>query len=169
MTKRIALFALLLVAAMGLQAQSIVGTWKTSMMDDGQKMDFYFVFTQSTLTMKGTMTQHDPEVGTITVSVKVPGTYTRSGNTLNVKTAPSQAKLSIDKMDFVGELAQLMKQSPEMKKMLEDQVQKAMEGSKGEIVSGFPKSGQITIVQNTGTKLLLRDETGETLNFTKVR
>ena len=169
MTKRLAIFALMLMVAVGMQAQSLNGTWKTTMTEDDQEMDFYFIFTQSTLTMKGIVSQFDPEVGTITVSVQVPGTYTRRANNLTVKTNPRQAKLNIDKMDFVGEIAEAMKQSPEVKKMITDQVQKVMEESKGEIVSGFPQSGDLSIVSLTATKLTLRDDTGETMSFTKVR
>ena len=140
MTKRLAFFALMLMVAVGMQAQSLNGTWKTTMTEDDQKMDFYFIFTQSTLTMKGVVSQFDPEVGTITVSVQVPCTYTRRANNLTVKTNPRQAKLNIDKMNFVGE-----------------------------IVSEFPQSGDLNIVSLTATKLTLRDDTGETLSFTKVR
>ncbi|MCR5679753.1 MAG: lipocalin family protein [Prevotella sp.] len=169
MTKRIVIFALMLMAAVGMQAQSLNGTWKTTMTEDGQKMDFYFIFTQSTLNMKGVVSMDDPEVGKIVVSVKVPCTYTRNGNKLNVKTNPGQAKLNIDKMEFTPEIAGAIGQSPELKKMIEDQMKQAMESSKGEIVDGFPSGGELSIVTLTSTKLSLRDETGETIDFTKVR
>lgn len=169
MTKRLFIFALMLMAAVGMQAQSLTGTWKTTMTEGEEKMDFYFIFTQSSMTMKGSVSQFDREVGTIAVSVKVPCTYTHSGNKLNVKTNPDQATLTIDKMDFIGEIAEAMKKSPELKKMIKDQVQKSMQDSKGEIVKEFPQGGELDIVSLTDTKLTLRDNTGETIHFTKVR
>lgn len=169
MTKRLFIFALMLMAAVGMQAQSLTGTWKTTMTEGEEKMDFYFIFTQSSMTMKGSVSQFDREVGTIAVSVKVPCTYTHSGNKLNVKTNPDQVTLTIDKMDFIGEIAEAMKKSPELKKMIKDQVQKSMQDSKGEIVKEFPQGGELDIISLTDTKLTLRDNTGETIHFTKVR
>ena len=169
MTKRIVIFTLMLMAAVGMQAQSLTGTWKTAMIEDDQKMDFYFIFTERTLNMKGVISMDDPEVGKIVVSVKVPCTYTRNGNKLNVKTNPGQAKMSIDKMEFTPEIASAIGQSPELKKMIEDQMKEAMESSKGEIVDGFPSGGELTIVTLTSTKLTLRDETDETIDFAKVK
>lgn len=169
MTKRIAIFALMLMAAVGMQAQSLNGTWKTTMTEDGQKMDFYFIFTQTSLNMKGVVNMNDPEVGKISVSVNVPCTYTRNSSKLTVKTNPSKAKLNIDKIEFNSEIAAVISQSPEVKKLVETQMKQAMESSKSEIVAGFPQSGQLTILTLTSTKLTLRDETGETINFTKVR
>jgi len=170
MTKRFIIFAFMLLAAMGMQAQSLMGSWKTTMTDeDDAKMDFYFIFTQSTLNMKGIVSQFDPEVGTVTVSVTVPCTYTRSGDKLTVKSKPNEAKINIDKMDFIGEIAEMMKKDPELKKMIEEQVKKTMEETKGEIVEEFPQGGKLTIVSLTSTKLTLRDDTDETTSFTKVR
>ena len=148
----------------GMQAQSLTGTWKAAMTDD-----FYFIITQSTLNMKGVVSMDDPEVGKIVVSVTVPCTYTRVDNLkLDVKTNPEQAKLSIDKMEFKSEISEMIKDSPELKKMVEDLMNQAMDSSKGEIVDGFPGGGELNIVTLTSTKLSLRDENGETINFTRV-
>ena len=167
--KKVFLVLLTCLVAMSMQAQSLNGTWITTMEEEGQNMDFYFIFTQRTLTMKGVVNMSDPEVGDITVSVTVPCTYTRKGNKLNVKTSPQTAKLNIDKMKFTSEIEKAVKDNPDLKKMIEDQMKKAMEESKGEIVDGFPNDGELDIVTLTDTKLALRDETGETINFTRVK
>ena len=155
--------------AMSMQAQSLIGTWKTAMIEDGQKMDFYFIFAKSTLTMKGVVNSNDPEVGEIVISVNVPCTYTRKGDKVNVKTNPNKAKINIDKMKFSPEMESMVKDNPGMKKMIENMMKQAMENSKGEIVNGFPSGGDLTIVTLTNTNLSLRDETGEMIDFTRVK
>lgn len=98
--------------AMSMQAQSLIGTWKTAMIEDGQKMDFYFIFAKSTLTMKGVVSSNDPEVGEIVISVNVPCTYTRKGDKVNVKTNPNKAKINIDKMKFSPRLRAWLRTTP---------------------------------------------------------
>ena len=71
------------------------------MIEDGQKMDLYFIFAKSTLTMKGVVSSNDPEVGEIVISVNVPCTYTRKGDKVNVKTNPNKAKINIEVVNYV--------------------------------------------------------------------
>lgn len=44
-----------------------------------------------------------------------------------------------------------------------------LEGSKGEIANDFPKGGELEIVSLTATKLVLHDDTDETMSFAKVQ
>ena len=170
MKKRFAIFALMLMAAVGMQAQSLIGTWKTTMNEDEGKMDMYFTFSQSTLTMKGVVTQTDPEVGTITVSVMVPGTYTRNGNTLSIKLKAEEGKVNIDKMDLNEEMTQALKEMPEMKKMLTEGLEKAMNDGKADLIKDLSSvAGDVEIESLTATKLILTDEGDEKITFTRVR
>lgn len=72
-------------------------------------------------------------------------------------------------MDFVGEMAEMMKEDPEMKKMITGVIKNNLDGLKGEIANDFPKGGELEIVSLTATKLVLHDDTGETMSFTKVQ
>lgn len=170
MTKRFVIFALLLMAAMGMQAQSLNGTWNTTVNNDGQNTDMYFIFSQSSLSIKGVVTQSEPEVGTFTISILVPGTYTRSGNKLNIKLKPEQGRVNIDKMVLNDELKKILEEMPEMKKELAKGLEQVLSEGKSELVKEFSAlSGDMNIESLTATKLILVDEGGGTLTFTRVR
>jgi len=170
MTKRIVIFALMLMAAVGMQAQSLMGTWKTIIDEDGEKMDMYFIISQSTLTMKGVVTQTDPGVGTIGISVTVPCTYTRSGNTLNIEAKSEQAEIKIDKMDLNDEMTQALKEMPELKKTLDEMLEKGLSESKDDLAKELSSlAGKVVIESLTATKLILSDESNEKMTFTRVR
>ena len=169
MKKSFAIFALMLMAAVGMQAQSLIGTWKTVITEDGEKMDMYFIFSQRTVTIKGVVTQADPEVGTITVSVTVPGTYTRSGNTLSIKLNGEQATINIDKMDLNEEMTKALKEMPELKKMLTEGLEKTMSDGKDELVKDLSSlAGEVEIESLTATELILVED-DEKVTFTRVR
>ena len=169
MKKRMMFLALMLIAALGMQAQSLNGTWKTTLNDDEIDMDFYLTFAQKALTMKAIIREFDPEVGHITLSVEIPGTYTCTGNTLKMKTDIKQAKVKIDKLDFVAEIADVLRGSPELKKKVSDELQKEFEKSKEELVSDLPQNSELKIESQTASKLTVRDESGELMVFTKER
>ena len=168
MKKRFVIFALMLMAAVGMQAQSLIGSWKTVMTEDGEKMDMYFIFKQSTFTIKGIISQADPEVGTFTASVLLPGTYTRSGNTLNLKTNPEQADLHLDKMDFNDEVTKALNEMPEMKKTINEMVEKSLNEGKAELAKSLALEGEVTIESLTDIELILADD-DQRITFTRVR
>lgn len=66
------LLVLMLCAVVSMQAQSLIGNWKTTITDNDEKMDFYFMFYQKTLDMKVTVHMVDND-GKMTLSVSVPG------------------------------------------------------------------------------------------------
>ena len=168
MTKRFVIFALMLMAAVGMQAQSLIGSWKTVMTEDGEKMDMYFIFKQSTFTIKGTISQTDPEVGTFTASLLLPGTYTRSGNTLNLKTNPEQVDFHLDKMDFNDEVTKALNEMPEMKKTINEMVEKSLSEGKAELAKSLAIEGEVTIESLTATELILVED-DQRITFTRVR
>jgi len=51
MTKKLLSLTLLLMLAVGMQAQSIVGNWKCTETQDGNKIDMYYDFGQTSLTI----------------------------------------------------------------------------------------------------------------------
>ena len=77
MAKKLLSLTLLLMLAVGMQAQSIVGNWKCTETQDGNKIDMYYDFGQTSLTIKLKMAYSDAEMGTVYMSVFLPGSYTR--------------------------------------------------------------------------------------------
>ena len=121
-----------------------------------------------TFTIKGTISQTDPEVGTFTASLLLPGTYTRSGNTLNLKTNPEQVDFHLDKMDFNDEVTKALNEMPEMKKTINEMVEKSLSEGKAELAKSLAIEGEVTIESLTATELILVED-DQRITFTRVR
>lgn len=162
----------MLMAALGMQAQSLLGTWKTTVDEEGQKKDYYLTFAQGTLNVKVLSPITDPEIGTIVLSVQLPFTYTRSDDLLVMKCDAEKMTMGIDKMEFVGQVAEAIKQNPELKKMVEDEMAKAvmkgMEASKDFYLQELSNFNTMIIRKLTATELVLVDKDGPTV-FTRVQ
>ena len=171
MTKRIAIFALLLMAALGMQAQSLLGTWKTTVDEDGQKKDYYLAFTQDTLTVKVLSPITDVGMATFVISVQQPYNYTLSGDLIAMKGDAETMTMGIEKMEFYGQVAEAIKQNPEMKKMIEDEMKKAvmkgMEAFKDQYMQELSNFNTMIIQKLTATELVLVDKDGPNV-FTRV-
>lgn len=164
------MMALLLTMAMGMQAQSLLGTWKsnTTTDEDGDKTAWTFIFGQgSKFTLKLTMETSDPEVGDLAFGLTMPGTYKKNGNTLTLTIDAKQAKGKMEKTIYKGEMADLIKDSPEMKKTIDEMLQKQIdEELKKNFKDEAPFDGDLTIKSLTSTKLVLEDE-DETIELFK--
>lgn len=157
---------LLLTVVMGLQAQSLIGTWKTvsETDEDGDNYTWIFTFTQSnSLDMKMSMVSSDPEVGDFEFTMAFPGTYQRNGNALSFNFDTEKATMTIDKVKFTGEIADLIKESPEMEQTIKDLLQKQVDQEiKKNLGSGSPfGKEEVTIKELTVRNLIL--ESGDTV------
>lgn len=172
MKKRVTLLALMLVAVMSISAQSLIGTWKTAPTKDkdGDITSWCFIFGQGTqFTLKMTMETSDKEVGDIVFGLTMPGTYKKSGNSVSIKVDPNKSKGKIEKMNFTGEMATLVNESPEMKKTVMDMLQKQVDT---ELTKSFadqlPFDGDLEIIKLTSTQLDLKSD-DEVMKFTRVK
>ena len=77
MTKRFCIFTILLMGFIAMHAQSIVGTWKNTMTEDGMKIDIYYVFTQKTVIIKFSAEIQNAELGSFVFTTIIPSTYTK--------------------------------------------------------------------------------------------
>lgn len=162
----------MLVVAMSIQAQSIVGTWKTTPEKDevGDLTTWQFTFNQGMkATMRMTLETYDPEVGKIVFAMDMPGTYSLSGKTLDVSFDPSKSTAKVEMTEFTGEMAELFNSSPEMKKAILDMLQKQVDTEmKKNFADHSPFDGAITILKLTATQLELQAD-DEIMKFTRVR
>lgn len=153
-------FLMFLLVSMGVNAQSLIGTWSTHPETDeeGDKTSWGVVFHQGDkMTMKMTMATNDDDVGSFEIVMDIPGTYKRNGNTLTINIDPSKATGKLENMVYKGEIADLIKESPEMKgtidEMLETQIQK-------EFTKGFADQASanfdVTITKLTANSLILK-------------
>jgi hypothetical protein len=171
MKKKLFMFSLMLFAAMSIQAQSLIGTWKTAteIDEDGDATSWTFTFKKGNLmTLKMTMSSSDEEVGAFEFGLSIPGSYKRTGNSLSLSLDPSKANGKIEKMEFKGEMATLINSSAEMKKTVTDMLQTQVDQElKKNFSDELPFDGEIIIVSLTSTTLELQAD-DELLKFTRV-
>ena len=114
-----------------------------------------------------TLETSDPEVGDLAFGLTMPGTYKKNGNTLTLTIDAKQAKGKMEKTIYKGEMADLIKDSPEMKKTIDEMLQKQIdEELKKNFKDEAPFDGDLTIKSLTSTKLVLEDE-DETIELFK--
>ena len=154
------LFFMFLLVSMGANAQSLIGTWSThpETDEDGDKTSWGLVFHQGNkMTLRMTMASNDDEVGSFEFVMDIPGTYKHDGNTLTINVDPQKTTGKMENMVYKGEIADLIKESPEMKgtidEMLETQIQK-------EFTKGFADQASanfdVTITKLTANSLILK-------------
>ena len=172
MKKRIKLFTLMLVTAMSMQAQSLVGTWNGEPItdEDGAVTTWSFIFNQgSTMSCKFKLEMKDADVGRFVFLVDVPGTYKRSGNELTLNLNPQKAEGKVVEMDPTGELAQVLKEHPEMKKTVNEMIYNQFSDAlKKSLSDQMPLDGDATIVKLTASELVLNDGDDD-MRFTRGR
>lgn len=167
MAKRLLFFAILFLASICMQAQSIVGTWKNSMTGDGMKIDIYYIFSPNTVNIKFTATIHNAELGTFVFTTTIPSSYTKKGNKLTLKAQTQNVKMTMDKMELVSNIQEIASQNPDFKKMIEDKMKKVMEQSMKEMTEEMVEDGELTILRNDGINLTIRDKSRNDMNFIK--
>ena len=152
--KKIVLFCLLLMAAAGMQAQSLDGTWKYTMTED-DAVDMFFIFDKGSVSLNTYCDISDPVVGTMTLLVILPGSYTRNGDNLNIQSYPDQCELKIEKMQYSDELREAFKEQPELESTIRKiMYDKLLEG-KATFAEGFKQFGDVTILKLTDKELWL--------------
>ena len=118
MKRTIFLFSLMVCFAMGLSAQNIVGKWQTDPIseEEGQKMVAELTFgADKTLQMNMSITMCDPESMNVAFHFTIDGTYSDiEYNTIPFKLNGDNAVIVLDKMEFLGEMAEQLKDNQEM-------------------------------------------------------
>lgn len=164
---------LLLAVVMGLQAQSLVGTWKTATETDkdGDKTTIFITFEQNgSASLKVQLEASDPEVGDFVFSVTIPGTYKYVDKALTLNMDSKKGEGKMEKMVFSKEIKDMLEQQPELKKTLNDMIQKQIdENLKKELADSTPLDGEVEIAELTSTTLIIVDTDDEKIVFSRVR
>ena len=167
--KRLLILAVVLLAATGAQAQSLLGNWLTNLdVEEGQTVQLYFNFADATFNMKVVTKVETDEMGMIVVSADMPGVYSRDGKTLVMSMNSERADARIDKMVFKPEFQKLIDENPETKKMVTNTFMDVVKEIRDELCKELGEGVNLEIVELTRTKLVLR-ESGDDLTFTRVK
>ena len=171
MKKAMMTIVLLLAVVMGLQAQSLVGTWETTIETEEGKLTVDVTFEQGNdVIIKARMRIGNGEDGTMLMSVNFPGTYQKDGETLTLNFDSSKGKITIEDAVFPKEVEEMFAEDPEQKetllKMLQEQVDESLAKEFGD---SLPLDGEMTIVKLTATELVLDDGGDESVSFTRIK
>ena len=168
--KRFTLFLLGLFLCLGnTKAQSLIGTWKSITESKGQEIEVFFTFAESTFNMRNVFSINEPSLGIITFSISIPGDYTLLDDKLTIKSKANKVEFKIENMEFVGEVAEKIRQKPELKEQIKTMLEKRIKKTKKKFLSGFPNDGEIPIISHTDTQLILSLGRGESMTFTRVQ
>ena len=167
--KRILLITCALMAAMIISAQSIQGSWMSpAPFDDNDVQgNIYFTF-GNIVELKVIATGKLDEMGSITFSASIPGTYKQEGKILKLNLDSKRSETKIEKMDFKPEVQQYFDQNPDVKKKLIDGMMPIVTEIRDEIAKDLGGNQTMTIKELTATKLILLDE-DEPMEFTRVQ
>lgn len=174
MKKMLMTTALLLTAVMGLQAQSLFGTWETEKEIDeeaGTQITCYLTINEGgTGEFFGKGMASVPNAADISFSISFPLTYTRDGNVLNITSEPSKAVAKLDKIEYKGDAIQVVKENPEIKEEFEKQLKELIEDNLAkEYINEPPFDGEITIIKITDTTLVLNDGDEDNIELKRVK
>ena len=172
MKRILTIVCILFATVISLQAQSLLGKWKgsTEIDEDGDTITTYYIFKlNNKVEMKMLLNSKDDEIGIITMSFTMPGTFSRNGQTLNIQFEANKSKCKLENVVFTAQMEKEFEEMPEMKKMILEMIKKSIDN---EMAKQFANEslfdGEVAIVQLSATKLVLSDG-DDTLSFTRFR
>ena len=83
-------------------ATDITGKWKTTLEDDGTEIPCVITVTKSDILFSVDMEEDDDEIGLISMSIKIPATYTIVGNKLNITAYHHSAHLFFRSSSYIN-------------------------------------------------------------------
>ena len=167
MKKIIFTLMLTLVAALAVNAQSLVGKqWCTVLNDeDGQGIAVALTFEKNgTCEMLIAAQQGMEEEGvpiTLIAGVTVPGTYKRDGNDLNTRFNNGKAKVEVD-YEIKGMDA---KTKALLNKQIKGEISSLKKEFKQVLLDGMPKMDRLKIVSLDGNSLVVKNEDNQEIPF----
>ena len=148
---------------------SLIGTWKIPVPAKGAVSNLYLTFSagQKT-TMKYVMNIRTDELGNIESTATIQGTYILKGKTITMRLNSQAADVKLTKIQLNSDLAKLYKESPEMKKTLDNSFNEMKMEIKNTIKNLSISSGDMEILSLTNSVLKINGG-DDVLTFTKTR
>ncbi len=148
---------------------SLLGTWKTTVPVDGVAINFYLTFSAGQITtMKYVINIRTDELGNIESTATIPGTYILKGKTITMRLNSQAADVKLTKIQLNSDLAKLYKESPEMKKTLDNSFNEMKMEIKNTIKNLTISSGDMEIISLTNSALKINGG-DDVMTFTKTK
>ena len=169
MKKKIALFLFLLINAVGLNAQGLDGSWKTTFSKNDFSADMYFTFAQDSLNMRIKSEKSQQGLGAVDISVYIPLKYNRSGDNLQLIGDGEGISVNIDNLKLDDKQSKSPEEIQAIKESVKTHMQEKIQASKGEFLKEIIKEDAFTIKSLTDSELIIADNSGQVLVFKKCK
>lgn len=151
-------------------ATDITGKWKTTLEDDGTEIPCVLTISKSDILFSVDMEEEDDEIGLISMSIKIPASYTIVGDKLNITLKKEGVEIKLGELKPKSDEMKALLENDETKGMVMSLLEGALDVYKDKMVGedNF-LGGELTIKEVTSTTLTLQDETGEDVIFTRIK
>ena len=156
MKRKMLLFAIMVMAALSINAQDIKGTWVAAQ----DEMKIYFTFGDNGALNIQMTSEVDDEDFSAKMKFELPGSYSINDSKMNLVIDESGIKIKIDELKGKGENA-------DTEELMKPLLEGALSENKGEITSDF-HFDDVTIVSVSDDKLELKIE-DEVTEFERVK
>lgn len=151
--KKIFLASMMLLAAVTLSAQSIVGKWKSEpMVEDGMNYVLFITFAGDNKTCN-VLANFEAEKADmkLTAHLSIPYLFTLTGDQLALDVQKDKMEFKLDELSFTGKAAEELKKNPSMEGMIRSMIEQALNGQKDKMIEDFPLSSKsnVTITDTT--------------------
>ena len=157
--KKFVTLTMLLIAALTTQAQSLIGRWKYPLQVQGEKVSLIMGFNaDKTATYELQTTNTSEELGALTFSFIVKGTYVVDGKDLTVNLDNTDCEIDFVEIQWSEALKASFKENPEREKTIINNMRGAMENGKAKFLKTVEKVNEFNIDKITYTTLELSDD-----------
>jgi hypothetical protein len=157
--KKLVTVTMLLIAALTIQAQSLIGRWKYPMEVDGEKANLIMTFNaDKTAIYELQTTTESKELGVLTFSFVVKGTYVVDGKDLTLYLNNKECDIDFVEIQWSEALKASFKDDPEREGTIINNMRGAMENAKSKYLSSVDEVNEFNIDKITYTTLDLSDD-----------
>lgn len=157
--KKLVTVTMLLIAALTIQAQSLIGRWKYPMEVDGEKANLIMTFNaDKTAIYELQTTTESKELGVLTFSFVVKGTYVVDGKDLTLYLNNKECDIDFVEIQWSEALKASFKDDPEREGTIINNMRGAMENAKSKYLSSVDEVNEFNIDKITYATLDLSDD-----------
>ena len=157
--KKLVTVTMLLFAALTIQAQSLIGRWKDPMEVQGEKVSLIMTFNaDKTASYELLTTNESEELGVLTFSFVVKGTYVVDGKDLTLYLNNKDCDIDFVEIQWSEALKASFKDDPEREGTIINNMRGAMENGKSKFLSSVDEVNEFNIDKITYTTLDLSDD-----------
>lgn len=165
--KKLLTLCISLLAAINLEAQSIIGSWVTIQEQNGQNIAILFGFeADNSAIMKTIYEINDEDLGVLNLELTVEGTYTLSGKKLTLKLDKNTLETSLGDVEWSDNAKQVIKKDPKQENFLRKTIEDHFAAEKSSYAEDLEENEEMTVISLTKTELVLKSE-DDTMTFKK--